>query len=59
MGTEEYLLQKSKAEGVEIGEVKGEHKKAVEMAHKLIAKGMPINEISELTGLSIKEIQSL
>ena len=41
------------------GEAKGEHKKAVEMASKLKAKHYPVNEIAELTGLTIREILSL
>ncbi|MBB5440098.1 hypothetical protein HDC92_003796 [Pedobacter sp. AK017] len=55
MGTEEYLLQKNKAEG----EAKGEHKKAVVIARKMLADNEPIEKISKYTGLSIKEIQSL
>lgn len=42
-----------------MGEMRGEHKKAMEMALKLKAKNTPVDEIAELTGLSKKEIQTL
>ncbi len=37
----------------------GKHEKAVEVAQKLLAKGMPIPEISEITGLSESAILDL
>lgn len=52
---DQHMLQK----GIEQGIEQGEHKKAIEMAEKLIAKGVSSNEISELTGLSVKEIEEL
>jgi len=42
-----------------MGEMRGEHKKAVEMALKLKARNTLVDEIAELTGLSKKEIQTL
>ena len=41
------------------GEAKGERKKALEMALKLKHKGMPLIEITELTSLTIDEIEAL
>lgn len=41
------------------GEARGAHEKAVEMAIKLIKKGLGLAEISELTELSITEIEKL
>ncbi|WP_316812269.1 hypothetical protein [Pedobacter heparinus] len=41
------------------GEMKGEQKKSIEMAIKLIVKGMSVEEIADLTGLTIEEIQAL
>lgn len=37
----------------------GEQKKAVDISWKMIVKGKNIEEIIELTGLSIEEIHSL
>lgn len=41
------------------GEKRGRLKERVAMAKKMKDKGMPINEIHEITGLSIEEIQKL
>jgi len=38
---------------------RGEHKKAVEMAKKMLLKNKPIEEIIEFTGLTKKEILSI
>jgi len=38
------------------GEKRGEHKKAIEVAKNMKTKGMEIKLISEVTGLSEKEI---
>ncbi|SDJ73668.1 conserved hypothetical protein (putative transposase or invertase) [Pedobacter sp. ok626] len=48
-------LNYAKKEGVN----EGKHKKAVEMALKLKIKGISLDEISELTDLSVEEIKSL
>jgi predicted transposase/invertase (TIGR01784 family) len=47
------------AEGIAQGVAQGERKKAVEMALKLKAKNTRVDEISELTELSIEEIEAL
>ena len=50
------------AEGIRIGEqnkIEFAKKRAREMATKCLAKGMDVNDISDLTGLSIEEINSL
>ena len=41
------------------GEQRGELKKAVEIARNLLAKDMHVEEISQVTGLSQKEIFKL
>ena len=47
----DYMLDKGKAEG--------ETNKALEIARNMIAKGYKIEDISEMTGLSKEEIESL
>ncbi len=53
----------AKEEGIEEGRregmEKGENKKAIEIATKMLDKGMNINDISELSGLSVEEIEGL
>lgn len=51
--------EEGRSEGREEGVAIGEHKKAIAMALKLREKGMPVEEIVELTDLSIEEIAML
>ncbi|MEI0748829.1 hypothetical protein R4M08_09445, partial [Brachyspira pulli] len=46
-------------EGLEKGIEQGEKNKAISMAKNMKARDMDLNLISELTGLSIQEIESL
>ncbi|MDR6784533.1 hypothetical protein [Pedobacter africanus] len=59
MGTEEYLLQKREAEGLQKGEAKGRHDEAVEIASEMKKDKFPVETISKLTKLTIKEIEAL
>ncbi|SMC61381.1 RpnC/YadD family protein [Pedobacter nyackensis] len=67
MGTEEYLLQKREAEGIQIGEAKGiakgiskgRHDEALDIAREMLAEEEPLEKIIKYTKLSIEEIQSL
>lgn len=60
---EANTLKKSEArgfaQGEQIGIAKGEQEKAVAIARKMISRRMGIEEVSELTGLTIEEIQAL
>ena len=47
------------SEGIKQGIERGSKEKALEMARKCLDKEMSIETISELTGLSIEEIESL
>ena len=46
-------------EGVAKGEAKGSHHKSLEIARKMLAKGMDENTIMEITGLTQEEIRKL
>jgi predicted transposase/invertase (TIGR01784 family) len=54
---------KGEARGIEIGRaegiIEGEHNKAIEMARKALAEGLPLSVIAKLTGLSEDEIAAL
>jgi len=54
-----FAEKKAKAEGLELGLEKGELNKAVSIAKNLKAKAMPIQEIAEITGLDVTEIEWL
>lgn len=44
-------------EGIEVGIKKGEEKKQLEIARKMMEKGMPWEEIEEITGVSKEELE--
>ena len=48
-----------KAEGLAEGEAKGKAEERVLIAKAMLAKGMDVNTISEITGLSCEEVKSL
>jgi len=49
----------SKREGICEGKAEGREERNIEIAKKMLAKGLDINEISEITELSIHEIKAL
>jgi predicted transposase/invertase (TIGR01784 family) len=51
--------EEGKVEGIAIGEERGKIEKAREAAQKMLKKGVALVDISEFTGLPIKEIESL
>ena len=61
------LLSEAKEEGIEQGYTsgindgisKGENKKSIEIAKNMLKKNMSIEDISDITGLSIEEIKKL
>ena len=56
-------LEKGLAEGLEKGLAEGlaegEHKQAIESARKMLSKGYNEKDISDVTGLSVDEIEKL
>jgi len=52
-------LNGARMEGEEIGEQRGEEKKAIEIARKLKTKGLPLAEVVDVTGLDIETINGL
>ena len=52
-------LVKGRAEGEAIGLEKGAHAKNIENARKMKAKGYPIEDIADITGLSSPEVEAL
>ena len=49
----------AKREGIKEGEKKGKKEKQIEIAKKMIKKGMEIKTVIEITGLDKKEIEKL
>ena len=46
-------------EGLEKGREEGEKLKAIQIAQKLISTGMPVEQVSQFTGLGISEVETL
>ncbi|MGC8765896.1 MAG: Rpn family recombination-promoting nuclease/putative transposase, partial [Brevinematia bacterium] len=55
MSTAEVLIKK----GIEQGLSKGEYKKAIETAKRMLERGFEIRLISDVTGLSIEEVEKI
>ena len=51
--------EKGYAEGHEQGRAEGEHEKALAIARKMKSKGLPVEDIKEITGLTAEEIEQL
>ena len=56
---EKIGLEKGKAEGEKIGLDKGKEEKLIELAKKMLGKGMAITEVSDITDLRIAELEKL
>ena len=56
---DETVRVEAKLEGKIEGKIEGEHKKAVEMALKMLKKQEPIEKIAEYTSLSVEEIKAI
>lgn len=54
-----FAKEKGIEEGMEKGRKEGEKKKQLEIARNMKAKGFAAEDISELTGLPVKEIKEL
>jgi predicted transposase/invertase (TIGR01784 family) len=52
-------MEKGIEKGIEKGREEGEYKKAVQIAKKMLFKNHSLQDIADLTGLSISEIESL
>lgn len=52
-------IEKGLQEGIEKGLEEGKYKKALQTAEKCLAKGLSIEEIAEITELSVEEIQRI
>lgn len=51
--------EEGRVEGRVEGRAEGSRQKSIEIAHKLMSKGHSVQEISDLTGLTVEEIMKL
>ena len=52
-------IDEGEAKRIANGEARGSHHKSLEIARKMLAKGMDENTIMEITGLTQEEIRKL
>ena len=52
-------IEKGKQEGKQEGKLEGAHAQAVEIAKRLLDKGMEISQVAALTDLTVAEVQTL
>ena len=52
-------LEKGLVEGLEKGLAEGRAEAQLEMARKMLAAGMPVEQIAELTGLAVETLYEL
>ena len=58
-GQLEAAHEMGREEGLEKGREEGEKLKAIQIAQKLISTGMPVEQVSQFTGLGISEVEKL
>ena len=56
-GAKNKGIEKGKKEGIEQGEKNGIQKRNIEITKSMLAKNYNLNDISEITGLTIEEIK--
>lgn len=52
-------IEAGKAQGLQEGKAQGMQQSKIEIAKKMLSKGMPLDLIVEMTGLSEEEIKKL
>ena len=57
--TMETAIDEAREEGLEQGIERGRHEGQLELIHKMLSKGLPLKVVSDVTGLSLEELESL
>ena len=59
MGELENIINSTEERAREVGRVEGSHDKAIEIAVNMLSAGMPVEQIAQLTGLAINEVEKI
>ena len=51
--------EEGREEGISIGKEQGREEKALSTARNMLARNYPVNEIAEIIGLSLAEVEQL
>lgn len=57
--TMETAIDEAREEGLERGIERGRHEGQLELIHKMLSKGLPLKVVSDVTGLSLEELEAL
>ena len=57
--TMETAIDEAREEGLEQGIERGRHEGQLELISKMLSKGLPLEVVSDVTGLSLEELESL
>ena len=57
--TMETAIDEAREEGLEQGLERGRHEGQLELIYKMLSKGLPLKVVSDVTGLSLEELEAL
>ena len=57
--TMETAIDEAREEGLEQGLERGRHEERLELIRMMLSKGLPLEVVSDVTGLSLEELEGL
>ena len=57
--TMETAIDEAREEGLEKGLERGRHEERLELIRKMLSKGLPLEVVSDVTGLSSEELEAM
>ena len=57
--TMETAIDEAREEGLEKGLERGRHEERLELVRKMLSKGLPLEVVSDVTGLSHEELEAM
>ena len=57
--TMETAIDEAREEGLEQGIERGRHEGQLELISKMLSKGLPLKVVSDVTGLSLEELEAM
>ena len=57
--TMETAIDEAREEGLEQGIERGRHEGKLELIRKMLSRGLPLEVVSDVTGLSLEELEAL
>ena len=57
--TMETAIDEAREEGLEKGLARGRHEERLELIRKMLSKGLPIEVVSDVSGLPLEELEAM